>query len=143
MIKKFLLNNLILKTGSPEHLNWSLDENKFKDHINSKIWTAEDACYAGAGLAYCQPELREGNWEMPLALKNELPELLQPEDLIGILHSHTTYSDGQNTVTEMAEACQTMGYQYLGITDHSKAASFYANGMFEERVVMRRIAAWS
>ena len=131
--EKFI-NNLLLKTGAPEHLNWQVNDNKFKEHINSKNWTSEGECYAAAGLAYCEPELREGDWEMPLALKNELPELLQLEDLSGILHNHTTYSDGQNTLIEMADACQTMGYEYLGITDHSKAASFYANGMFEERV---------
>ena len=131
--EKFI-NNLLLKTGGPEHLNWQLNDSKFKEHINSKNWVSEADCYAAAGLAYCEPEIREGDWEMPLALKNELPELLQLEDITGILHNHTTYSDGQNTVVEMAEACQAMGYKYLGITDHSKAASFYANGMFEERV---------
>ena len=131
--EKFI-NNLLLKTGSQEHLNWQFDDIKFKDHINSKTWATEVDCYATAGLAYCEPEIREGDWEMPLTLKNSLPELLQLKDLTGILHNHTTYSDGQNTLNEMAEACQTMGYDYLGVTDHSKAASFYANGMFEERV---------
>ena len=131
--EKFI-NNLLLKTGAPEHLNWQLEDIKFKDHINSKNWASEEACYAAAGLGYCEPEIREGDWEMPLALKNKLPELLTLEDLTGILHNHTTYSDGQNTLLEMADACQSMGYNYLGITDHSKAASFYANGMFEERV---------
>ena len=127
-------NNLLLKTASQEHLNWPVGDIKFKEHINSKLWNAEADCYSAAGLAYCEPEIREGDWEMPLAQNNELPKLLELEDLTGILHSHTTYSDGQQTVTEMAEACQEIGYQYLGITDHSKAASFYANGMFEERV---------
>lgn len=127
-------NNLMLKTGAPEHLNWPLNDNKFKEHINSKNWSSESECYTAAGLAYCEPEIREGDWEMSLSVKSELPELLQLEDLSGILHNHTTYSDGQNTLIEMAEACQKMGYKYLGITDHSKAASFYANGMFEERV---------
>lgn len=133
------VNNLLLKTGSQEHLNWELDEIKFKDHINSKSWASEDECYSGADLAYCEPEIREGEWEMPMAAKNELPELLELKDLTGILHNHSTYSDGQNTLVEMADACQKMGYNYLGITDHSKAASFYANGMFEERVLKQQV----
>jgi DNA polymerase (family X) len=131
--EKFI-NHLLLKTGAPEHLNWPLGELQFKDHINQDIWLTEEACYTAAGLAYCAPEIREGDWEMPLAAEKALPELLQPEDLTGILHLHTTYSDGQQSVAEMAAACQALGYAYLGITDHSKAASFYANGMFEERV---------
>jgi DNA polymerase (family X) len=135
--EKFI-NNLLLKTGSPEHLNWLVAGKKFKDHINSKSWASEEECYSAVGLAFTAPEIREGDWEMELALKKELPELLNLEDLKGILHLHTTYSDGQNTVAEMAEACQQKGYQYLGITDHSKAASFYANGMFEERVLKQQ-----
>jgi DNA polymerase (family X) len=131
-------NSLMLKTGVPEHLNWQTEGKKLKDHINSKSWASEEECYAEMGLAYPAPEIREGDWEIPLALKNELPELVTPEDLQGILHNHTTYSDGENTVSEMAEACKQLGYQYLGITDHSKAASFYANGMFEERVLKQQ-----
>ena len=126
--------NLLLKTGSPEHLNWPLEELKFADYINQNSWETEDEYYTNAGLAYCEPEIREGDWEMALAGQDKLPELVKLKDLKGILHNHTTYSDGQNTVREMAEACKSLGYDYLGITDHSKAASFYANGMFEERV---------
>ena len=132
-VEKFI-NNLLLKTAGPDPLNWLVGDLKFKDHINSQIWDSETACYTAAGLSYCAPEIREGDWEMALALKNELPELLQLDHLTGIIHNHTTYSDGQNTLFEMAEACRNMDYDYLGITDHSKAASFYANGMFEERV---------
>jgi len=131
--EKFV-NNLLLKTASQEHLAWQLDDKKFKEHINQTIWASEDECYAQAGLAFCEPEIREGSWEMPLAAKNKLPDLVKLEDLKGILHNHSTYSDGQNTLAEMAQACKKMGYEYLGISDHSKAASFYANGMFEERV---------
>ena len=66
-------NNLMLKTGAPEHLNWPLNDNKFKEHINSKSWSSESDCYTAAGLAYCEPEIREGDWEIALAKKNELP----------------------------------------------------------------------
>ena len=130
--------NLLLKTGSPEHLNWAINDAKFTDFIKQNNWTTETEYYDNAGLTYCEPEIREGEWEMPLATEKKLPELVKQEDLTGILHNHTTYSDGQNTVTEMAEACQNMGYKYLGITDHSKAANFYANGMFEESVAKQQ-----
>ncbi|RLD21803.1 MAG: DNA polymerase/3'-5' exonuclease PolX [Bacteroidetes bacterium] len=130
--------NLLLKTGSPEHLGWVINETKFRDFIKQNNWQTEDEYYSNAGLGYCEPEIREAEWEVPLAMENKLPELIKLEDLKGILHNHTTYSDGQNTVREMAEECKSLGYDYLGITDHSKAASFYANGMFEERVKLQQ-----
>ena len=62
-----------------------------------------------------------------------LPILVQESDLRGVLHAHSTWSDGQNTIREMAEACIAHGFPYLGISDHSKAAA-YANGLSEERL---------
>ena len=69
-----------------------------------------------------------------MARKGALPELINPTDIQGVIHSHTTYSDGINSLTEMAEAARAAGYSYIGITDHSKAA-FYANGLSVERVL--------
>jgi DNA polymerase (family 10) len=60
--------------------------------------------------------------------------LIEYNDLKGALHNHSTWSDGLNTIAEMAKACQKMGYNYFGIADHSKAA-FYANGLSEERII--------
>ncbi len=125
---------LLLKTGAQEHLNQAAGDGRFIDLIRQQNWPQETDAYRAAGLAYCAPEIREGTWEIPLAAINKLPELIELKDLKGIIHNHTTYSDGQNTVLEMAEACRDMGYEYLGVSDHSKAANFYANGMFEERV---------
>jgi len=94
----------------------------------------EAAIYQKAQLAYIVPEMREGEFELELAKKNELPTLLEVGDIKGILHAHSTYSDGKNTLEEMAIAVRDAGYEYLGITDHSQSA-FYANGLPVGRVL--------
>ena len=93
----------------------------------------ESDLYAALGLAYIEPELREDMGEIEAAANGTLPVLLQESDLHGVLHAHSTWSDGQNTIREMAEACIARGYSYLGLTDHSKVAA-YANGLNEERL---------
>jgi DNA polymerase (family 10) len=75
--------------------------------------------------------LREDTGEIDAAARHELPILVQESDLRGVLHAHSTWSDGQNTIREMAEACIARGYSYLGLTDHSKAAA-YAGGLNED-----------
>ncbi len=84
-------------------------------------------------LPFIPPELREGIDEVPLALEGALPELVRPEDVRGVLHVHSVWSDGHNTIEELAEAARAAGYGYLLMCDHSKAA-FYANGLDEDRV---------
>jgi DNA polymerase (family X) len=84
--------------------------------------------YAALQMDYIEPELREDTGEIDAAARHALPKLVQESDLRGVLHAHSTWSDGQNTVREMAEACMARGYQYLGLSDHSKAAS-YAGGL--------------
>jgi DNA polymerase (family X) len=89
--------------------------------------------YAALGMEYVVPELREDMGEIEAAAKHELPTLVQESDLRGVLHAHSTWSDGQNTIREMAEACMARGYSYLGLTDHSKAAA-YAGGLNEDNL---------
>jgi len=84
--------------------------------------------YAALGLPVIPPELREGRGEVEAAAAGALPRLLEREDLKGFLHCHTTYSDGSNSVEELALACLAAGYQYVGITDHSQTAA-YAGGL--------------
>ena len=79
-------------------------------------------------------EIREGTFEASLASQNALPNLLNLQDLQGVLHAHSTYSDGKHTLADLAQTCKAQGYQYLGITDHSKTA-FYANGLSEGRII--------
>ena len=99
-----------------------------------RVDCADEAALFGAlGLAYIPPELREGIDEIERAEVGPLPELVCREDLKGTLHVHTTYSDGRGSVEAMALAARDLGYTYIGICDHSKAAA-YANGLNEARV---------
>ena len=88
----------------------------------------EASLYARLGLSYIPPELREGMGEIEAASRQALPRLLERGDLRGFLHCHTTYSDGSNSVMDLAQACLAAGYEYVGITDHSQAAA-YAGGL--------------
>jgi len=93
----------------------------------------EAALFAKAGLPVIDPVLRESAWAVERARVDALPILLNDEDVKGVVHSHSTYSDGINTLREMAEYSRDQGYEYLVITDHSKSA-FYANGLQPDRV---------
>lgn len=95
--------------------------------------------YKALGLAFVEPELREARGEVELALAGELPKLIAVDDLRGDLHTHTTASDGEHTIEEMAEAAKALGYAYLAITDHSKSQQL-ANGLTAERL-LRHVAA--
>lgn len=87
--------------------------------------------YAALGMDYIEPELREDMGEIDVAAAHKLPRLVQLSDLRGVLHAHSTWSDGQASIRAMAEACIKHGYSYLGMTDHSKAAA-YAGGLSED-----------
>jgi DNA polymerase (family 10) len=88
----------------------------------------ESSFYAALGLDLIEPELREGQGEVAAAAEHRLPRLLERGDLQGLLHCHTRYSDGSNTVEQLALASRDAGYRYVGITDHSQAAA-YAGGL--------------
>ena len=87
-------------------------------------YATEAEVYARLGLAYIEPELREGQGEIAAAAAGELPELVELGDIRGDLHCHTTLSDGRNTLEEMAEAARARGYTYLALTDHSASHGF-------------------
>lgn len=93
----------------------------------------EGDIYKALGLAFIPPELRENQGEFESAAQGPLPRLVDEDDIRGAFHVHTTDSDGHNTLEEMAGAAQKLGWEYLGISDHSKA-SFQANGLNEERL---------
>ncbi len=99
----------------------------------SGTYSSDVEIYEKAGLPYIIPEMREGQNEFVWMQQHTADEIVSLADLKGILHNHSTYSDGKHTVEEMATYCQSLGYQYFGISDHSKSA-FYANGLQEERV---------
>lgn len=102
----------------------------------SKKAETEAALFAALGLKFIPPELREGLGEIEAAEAGELPRLVEPADLRGAFHNHTTASDGRNTLAEMTAVAEALGWDYLGIADHSKA-SFQANGLSEERLLQQ------
>jgi DNA polymerase (family 10) len=132
-------------TGSKEHhiplrrraLSMNMTINDYglfrgkEPHLELVPCKDETDIYAALGMAYIEPELREDMGEIEAAINATLPVLVQESDLRGVLHVHSTWSDGQNTIREMAEACVMRGFTYLGLTDHSKTAA-YAGGLNEE-----------
>jgi DNA polymerase (family 10) len=88
--------------------------------------------YKLLGMQYVPPELREDSGEIEAALEGTLPEdLLELEDVLGVVHSHSTWSDGKNSLEQMARAAKALGLQYLTVTEHSQAA-VYAGGLKED-----------
>ena len=123
----------ILRTGSKAHLLFPMEGNvPFIDILNSEAFISEEEVYKKAGFRWIPEELREGFFEFDWA-KDEEKALLEEKDLKGILHNHSTYSDGKHTLRQMAEHCKSLGYEYLGISDHSRTAS-YAGGLDIEKV---------
>lgn len=99
---------------------------------------SEAELFASLGLPWIPPELREGMGELELAEAGKLPRLVTVADLRGAFHNHTTASDGRHSLEEMVAAAAALGWEYLGIADHSKS-SFQANGLYEDRL-RRQIA---
>jgi DNA polymerase (family 10) len=97
----------------------------------------EEEIYEVADLPFIKPVLRDNRNEIELAAQGKLPELIEYGDLKGPLHNHSTWSDGLNTISEMAAWCNKQGFEYLGMADHSKSA-FYAKGLNEERVLAQQ-----
>jgi DNA polymerase (family 10) len=93
----------------------------------------EEHVYRTVGLPWIPPELREDQGEIEAALAGALPELIRREDLRADLHMHSTWSDGRNAIAEMVAACRAKGYEYMVISDHSKALAM-TNGLDAKRL---------
>ena len=107
----------------------------FRVEDDSKVAGAtEEGIYEALGLRWIPPELRENCGEIEAAEAGHLPELVELKDICGDLHMHTTETDGRATLQEMAQAAREHGYEYIAITDHSKALAM-ANGLDEARAV--------
>lgn len=125
---------LIQSTGNADHVA-ELEKYLAGKGISGK---SELEIYSIAGLDFVEPELREGANELNLAQQKQLPQLIKETDLKGSLHNHSTWSDGVNTLEEMALFCRDeLKLEYLGICDHSKSA-FYASGLDEMRVAAQQ-----
>jgi DNA polymerase (family 10) len=127
-------HNVALR-GRAQALGLKLNEYALIREADGAHITCEDeaAIYRSLGLPFIPPELREDAGEIEAAERGALPELVARDDLKGILHCHSTWSDGTSSIEEMALAAQAMGMSYLGLCDHSRAAA-YAGGMSIERV---------
>lgn len=133
-------------TGSKEHnvalrttaIKQGLTLNEyglFKIETNERVAGEDElAIYRRLGYEWIPPELRENSGELEAAHTGALPKLVELSDIRGDLHMHTTETDGRATLLEMAEAAAALGYEYIAITDHSKALAM-SNGLNEERVV--------
>ncbi len=130
---RYFYNELFMETGSDDHIKAVLD--RIADNIEEP--ENEEMIFIKAGLVWMPPELREGDTFIEKAAKNDLPHLITYHDLKGALHNHSTWSDGVNTLEEMALYCRDeLKLQYLGISDHSKSA-FYAKGLTIEKVLQQ------
>lgn len=96
--------------------------------------STETEIYRSLGMPFIVPELRENRGEIEAALENTLPRLIETSDIRGDLHVHTTYSDGINTIEQMAQAARERGYEYLAITDHTRHLKI-AHGLDEARML--------
>jgi DNA polymerase (family 10) len=101
-------------------------------------YRSEEEIFEEASLHYIPAPARELETTITHARKEPLPALIQPGDIKAIIHSHSTWSDGSNSLEEMARACLANGLEYLVISDHSKSA-FYANGLTEERIKQQHL----
>ncbi len=128
-------------TGSKEHnirlrqraIDYGFKLNEY-DLAGCKAKISEEPdIYKALDLDYVPPELREDTGEIDAAANHALPHLLELRDLHGVFHNHTTASDGAATLEQMANAARKLGYQYLGIADHSQSLNI-ANGLSVERV---------
>lgn len=105
----------------------------FKNINYAATGNNEESVFKQAGIPYILPCLRESAGIIDKAKQNRLAALIQPADIRSIIHSHSNWSDGSNTIEEMANECIKRGYEYLVISDHSQTA-FYANGLKEDRI---------
>lgn len=118
-----------------EHALSPVDETKTIIEDAEKILCdSEDKVYAALGLQYVPPELREDSGEIEAARAHKLPQMIARADIVADLHMHTTWSDGKQSIREMAEACIQRGHHTIAITDHSRSLGI-ANGLSIERLL--------
>jgi DNA polymerase (family 10) len=139
--RAMLGNALVLNTGSAGHVQALLERAQargivLRDEPGSPPATAfasEEELYSALGLAFVPPELRSGQNELARAEQDGFTDLVSLADIQGMVHCHTTYSDGKNTIVEMARAAHELGMKFITITDHSPSAH-YARGVQVDRL---------
>ena len=127
-------HNVVLRQRARER-DLKLNEyGLFKEDESLVACKSEEAIYKALGLPFIPPELREDRGECEL---KKTPPLLEEKELRGLIHCHTTYSDGKNTLAEMVAAVQEHGYEYMLVTDHSQTAA-YAGGLKPDRIAKQQ-----
>ena len=104
---------------------------------DSIVAADEAELFAALGLRYIEPEMREDQGEIAAAETGELPDLLELGQIRGALHNHSTWSDGANSIEEMARAAKALGWEWIGLSDHSQTA-FYAHGLKPDDVLRQQ-----
>ena len=142
--------HLLHFTGNPDHnialrgmaldRGWSLSEKGFKVLETGELLLAADEAeaYERLGLPWIAPELREGDGEIEAAVAGRLPALVTHEDVRGDTHTHSSWTDGVDTIENMARAARDLGHQYIVLTDHSPSLGV-ARGLVPERVEEQRL----
>ncbi len=119
----------LIQTSSSSSFNDS-----FKSIFDSNITATDEKTYFdAAGISFIPSFLRDGADIIEIARKGKVPEIIQTDDIRGIIHCHSNWSDGSNTIEQMADAAIEKGLEYLVLSDHSKSA-FYAQGLKEEKI---------
>lgn len=124
--------NLFETSGSKEFID-AFTAIYGKPEFSDAEITDDKYLFSSVGINYIPPFLRETAKIIDKAKVGNLPNVIQPTDIKGIIHCHSNWSDGSNTLEDMANAAKEQGFEYLVISDHSKSA-FYAQGLFEEKI---------
>jgi DNA polymerase (family 10) len=133
-----LASKELLFVASKAHLGtWVNEQETVGELIRKSKFESEAEFFELNEMQFIPREMREGLGEVEMAKAGTLPTLLENSDLKGILHNHSIYSDGKHTLRQMAEHCKDLGYDYLGISDHSRTAS-YAGGLEIEKVAKQQ-----
>ena len=130
-------HNVILRQYALQN-GMSLSEYGIKYKEKLEEFAHEEDFYKRLGLQYIPPELRHGRNEIDLAKKGELPKLVGYNDIKGDLHTHTTFSDGENTLEEMVQKAIELGYEYYGITDHAPSVASRGESEVKRMLEKRR-----
>lgn len=125
-------HNIELRKIALKH-KWKLNEYGLFQKNKLIAGKTEEEVYKKLGMQYIEPEMRENTGEIDVALKKKLPRLIGYGDIKGDLQMHTQWSDGHNTIEEMARAAKALGYEYIAITDHTGTLAI-AHGLDEERM---------
>ncbi|KTC64876.1 DNA polymerase/3'-5' exonuclease PolX (plasmid) [Legionella adelaidensis] len=142
--KSFFGARLLMLTGNQKHLeelkqhaqnhSYQLNNKGLYKNEYKVAGQSEKSIYTHLKLSYIEPELREGRNEISVAIRHQLPKLITLKDIRGDLHSHTTETDGKESLETMVRGAIELGYEYVAITDHSKRLTI-TNGMDEKRLL--------